>query len=43
MVNTADADKKATKMQKEDNKDMDINDVVDSKPDSANTYGNTLF
>ena len=43
MVNTNTADKKATKMQKEDNKDMDINDVVDSKPDSANTYGNTLF
>ena len=43
MVNTADADKKATKMQKEDNKDMNVNDVVNSKPDSANTYGNTLF
>ena len=41
MVNTADADKKATKMQKEDNKDMNVNDVVDSKPDSV--YGNTLF
>lgn len=43
MVHTTEADKKATKMAKEDNKDMDINDVVDSKPDSANTYGNTLF
>ena len=41
MVNTANADKKATKMQKEDNKDMNVNDVVDSKPDSV--YGNTLF
>ena len=41
MVNTANADKKATKMQKEDNKDMNVNDVVDSKPDSA--YDNSLF
>ena len=41
MVNTANADKKATKMQKEDNKGMNVNDVVDSKPDSA--YDNSLF
>lgn len=42
-VKTKDADKKATNMIKNDSKDNQINDVIDTKPDSADPYGNTLF